>query len=730
VNPGAAFITAACVATVVSLAGYARFVKSDRPPRWPRLAFHAGTVLLVLAGLVLLEALLAHRFQYGYVASYTDRSLSVFYLVSAFWAGQEGTFLLWAIFVGALGWMVSRRAGDLEAPIMLALAVNQIALIVLIIRQSPFAQLGFLPPDGRGLNELLQDPWMVIHPPVVFLGYAALTVPWAYGFAAAVRRRLSAWLRPAMPWAVFGTATLGAGVFLGGFWAYKTLGWGGYWGWDPVENASLVPWLTGVALVHSLATARAGRGLARTSVVLAPVTYLLVVYATFLTRSGVLADFSVHSFAGLGLSAYILMWMAVVAVVSVWVCIRVCHEAGKNLSRIPAISPYRETGMAWAVIVLCLFAALVFVGMSAPILTSFIGDPSRVEPSFYNRTALPVGIVLVLLLFSAPFTRWANGGYRELLRRTRNPVVFGIAVVIAGVIAGMRNALHLLFLFAGASAVFANASVVRGMLRRGWRAAGGAFAHVGVGLMAVGIIATGGYAAHERAVLHRGEPTQALGHTLTFVDYVFRGGGPQDDWIIEVSSPREYVASPEMYTAKTMEGVMRNPDVHRTLLADYYIAPLEYVVPDGGGHKHVLTEFTPDSIAGVEVAFTGFDMSMHGGEGETGAGATLRVKSDNNEAVVVPVMVVGPGGTRSEPVALPFTDGVEVRLVRISVEERAVVLDVSDADSVGDGARPYLVVEFMRQPLINVLWVGIVFVMLGTLIASYRRFGERNGMDG
>src|SRR5207247_9721085 len=174
---------------------------------------------------------------------------------------------------------------------------------------------GLFPVDGQGLNPLLQDPWMTIHPPVLFTGFSSLIAPFAIAMAALVRRDYDGWVKVALPWVVFSTAILATGFIMGGVWAYKVLGWGGYWGWDPVENGSFIPWLSNIALLHGLLVQRVSGSLRRTNFFLAVTSYVLVLYASFLTRSGVLADFSVHSFVNLGLNGFLLSFLFMVIIV-------------------------------------------------------------------------------------------------------------------------------------------------------------------------------------------------------------------------------------------------------------------------------------------------------------------------------------------------------------------------------------------------------------------------------
>src|SRR5450756_782508 len=200
-----------------------------------RRLYYAFVFSVLLASFLLLTRLLAHDFRLSYVASYSGRDLPFYYLFSTFWAGQEGSFLLWLFWGALIGLFVLKSAKEQEAPVMVIYIASFLGIVAILVKQSPFRFLAQIPPDGQGLNPLLQDPWMVIHPPVMFSGFASLSVPFAFAIGALWMKRWDGWVVCAMPWALFTFVTLGTAILMGGYWAYKTLGWGGYWGWDPVS---------------------------------------------------------------------------------------------------------------------------------------------------------------------------------------------------------------------------------------------------------------------------------------------------------------------------------------------------------------------------------------------------------------------------------------------------------------------------------------------------------------
>ena len=252
---GSALIIIALVLGAIAFLSALGWARERRgAEKWFGRAYHGMTAALLLASVLLMAAILRHDFRYDYVVGYSSRDLPLLYLFSAFWGGQEGTYLLWALFAALLGYGLFRRQGWQRAAVMAAYVPTILVLLLFMLNRqgNPFRLALPAPPDGRGLNQLLQDPWMATHPPIVFLGYSAMTIPAVLAWAAIFRRDERSWCAPALRWTLVGFVTLGVGIIRGGVGAYKVLGWGGCWGWDPVENASLIPWIVSAALIHGL----------------------------------------------------------------------------------------------------------------------------------------------------------------------------------------------------------------------------------------------------------------------------------------------------------------------------------------------------------------------------------------------------------------------------------------------------------------------------------------------
>src|SRR5574341_1494833 len=295
-----AIYSATLFATLTAVAYFLAWKGRESLTSWGRRFFYLTAGSIFTAAFCLLYAILTHNFQVGYVYNYSSTDLPLYYLIATFWGGQEGTYLLWIFYTSILGLVLLRRSGKFEKGNFFFVSLFLISVLAILIKRSPFALLSTAPTEGAGLNPLLQNYWMTIHPLVMFVGFAATVIPFAFALSALIAREYDSWVAYVFPWAILSFISLGAALVMGGFWAYETLGWGGYWAWDPVENSSFIPWIFLTAQVHALFIKRQRRGLMRFSLFVVCLSFWSVLYGTFLTRSGVLADFSVHSFVDLG----------------------------------------------------------------------------------------------------------------------------------------------------------------------------------------------------------------------------------------------------------------------------------------------------------------------------------------------------------------------------------------------------------------------------------------------
>jgi cytochrome c-type biogenesis protein CcmF len=705
-----------------------------------RYSFTGFAALMTLASALLMLAILRHEFQYSYVANYSSRDLPLEYLISSFWAGQEGSFLLW-VFLGAwLGIFLMHRSKGMEPQVMLIYNLNHLFLTILLIKQSPFRLLPSTPADGQGLNMLLQDFWMVIHPPVVFLGYAAFTIPFAYAMAALWRREYDRWIKPALPWTVFAFCSLGAGIIIGGYWSYKVLGWGGYWGWDPVENASLLPWLAGAAMMHGMILQQSLGKLRKTNFILASFSFLLIIYCTFLTRSGILADFSVHSFTDLGITGWLVFFMFFFLSLTLWLFITRAREISPSKKDAEFSYFSREFGFISAMIILCLSAIITGLGTSAPLITRVLEKASKVSTEFYVDTNMPLAILTVLLLSFVPLLAWGKNSFSRLSRKL---IWSGVgAAVSAGVTLYFGYpgiAVLLLSVLAGA-AVGANLHLAIRLVRKKITLSAGAVAHLGVGLMFVGIIFSSVYDKSEKVRLPQGNSHSTLGYELKFngPEFYREPRGVRLDLPVEVKKEKtEFVARPDIRAEDSRYGQGRRfsrPHIRRGLVSDLYISPVEFEPGKeekvAAGRQLELKKQEKIKFQDYDITFVGFDISgMMGQQNGQGVsvGADLKVSYKGEAPVrLKPVLIMGKEGTSASRVKLPGDAEAYLTLTQIQASAGSIVLDyqgpTSDQDKALEKTPPAFIAEVSVKPGMTVLWVGTFLILLGGSIGVVRRW--------
>jgi cytochrome c-type biogenesis protein CcmF len=686
---------------------------------------------VLIASGTLLAILLTHQFQYSYAARYSSRSLPLLYIISAFWAGQEGTFLLWALLVAVMGVIYMRGSGKHDSTGMAVVSAFSAFLYLLMLVKSPFDISQEIPADGAGLNPLLQDPWMAIHPPILFVGYAAALFPFAMVVSALRRRRYEEWFASGFSWTLFAAGTLGAGIIIGGFWAYKVLGWGGYWGWDPVENSSLVPWLVLLALIHGLVVQKTKGALVRTNIALALISFLLVLYATFLTRSGVLTDFSVHSFVDLGISNYLIGVMVAAVFIGLGLFGTRFREIRSPKLEFSGLN--RDLALVFSLFVLCAGALFTFVGMSSPILTGLVGKASQVDISFYNKVNLPVAIGIALLLGVTPFLGWSNENNAALLRRLSLPLALTALSCVIAYVGGVTAPLLLVFIGSSAFGVISNAVVAFRQYRSGWITLGGPVAHIGVGLLLIGIVGSGEFDEKAQLSLKAGEPQTVFGYQLTFHGASADPANRQFMNIDVSDGKNSYLATPRLYFSEYNQSLMREPDIKVYPLKDLYLSPLEMKSPSAAAPHGTLYEITKGEtkeIAGYRITFSGFDMSQHGDAGSMAVGALLKVERGGKVTEITPRLLFDANGERKlMPADLPPADyrpmgnsKPQIALSTISVEEKKVGLELLGVGEKPVSAAPdELIVEVSTKPLMMVVWTGVILIVAGTAISFKRR---------
>lgn len=537
---GHAGVIVAFVAAIVS--SYAYFMASrtkvelsgdDSWRKLGRWSFYVHSAAVMVIIFTLFNIIYEHRYEYYYAWSHSSNHLPVHYMVSSFWEGQEGSFLLWIFWHVVIGLLLiysSQKKKVWEAPVMGMFSFVQLFLTSMIlgvvigdlkIGSSPFILMrdfmpdtpvfamdpNFVPADGTGLNPLLQNIWMVIHPPTLFLGFAATLVPFAFAMAGLWKGKYSEWIKPALPWAHFAAVSLGMGIMMGAYWAYETLNFGGYWNWDPVENAVYIPWLVLVGAIHTMIAYNRGRSGLKASFILLIASFILILYATFLTRSGILGNASVHSFTDLGLSGQLFTYLAAFAVLSVALLIYRWKNIPTSEKELTTYS-----GEFWVfigAIVLCLAAFQVLFTTSIPVYNSFLGfigiESNAALPAdqiaHYTKFQLWAGVAVAVLTGVGQLLWWRKGEKGTFVDAITLPgmltLLFASLVIVLSKMGmlheTMDNPKFIILLVASLFAVFANLSIILSLLHKKVTLSGGAVAHMGIALMLLGILFSSGY---------------------------------------------------------------------------------------------------------------------------------------------------------------------------------------------------------------------------------------------
>ena len=676
--------------------------------------YRLSAVFAGLAAVYLLYLILDNRFDYAYVFSYSSRALSLEYKISAFWAGQQGSFMLWVVFHIIFGVFLSRNK-DIPPGVMAVYSVLQSMLLIALLVKSPFMLMSEPQLDGVGLNPLLQDVWMVIHPPIIFLGYAGLAVPFAYALEGLFSNKHKNWTVAALPWALFYWCALGAGVFIGGFWAYKVLGWGGYWAWDPVENSSLVPWLVAGALVHTLFWAKLTASAVKAAYLASVFSFVMVLYGTFLTRSGVLSDFSTHSFANEGIGG-LLAGFVLIALAAGLVMLIIRWPDLPEGDLYPSTQS-REFLLGCSVLVLSLMAVVVFIGMSTPLITMLLGSPSNVSGSFYNNTTLPLAAAVVILLTVSPMLgkRKNNGAG---IKQYWWLAVIGLLSLVIPFQLGLYHPIIIVTIVFAVTAVIMNMVAAPNNENLSWPAV---VSHVGLAVMVIGIVISSAASQSMILTLNKQEAKQAFGRDFTYIGVEQASDGSGFYQNFGMSSPGLAKSVVRPFTKYNKDGnpSAREPGIERSLLADLYVAP----VMQHDDHAHSGQEIilaTGQVNQQKDVTFKLLRAGMVGGTmgQDMRVQALLEVTKDGKTEEIKPELIYKNSGFTGIPVKA--FGQYEIIINSVNPTEGKVSIDVIDRAATRNAE--IIEVEISRKPLINLVWLGATLITVGCGWAAMNRF--------
>jgi cytochrome c-type biogenesis protein CcmF len=527
----------------VAVYGIAAALVGARLQRWELVAsaYHAVLWLFGLvtaAALLLVAALVTYDFSIAYVARNTLRGTPLYYRVTALWGSLEGSLLLWqwllALFSAAVVLGQGRKLRDLMPyAVAVLLTVSAFFLFIMVVPANPFRPIFPVPPDGRGLNPLLLTTSMIFHPVFLYLGFVGFTVPFAFAIGALLTGRLDeAWIVATRRWTLMAWYFLTVGILIGGWWAYTTLGWGGYWAWDPVENASFMPWLLGTAFLHSVMIQEYRKMLKTWNLTLIVMTFVMTLFGTFLTRSGILS--SVHAFSNSTLGTYFLMFIGLVLLFSLAALVYRMDDLKGQAELDSMLS--RETTFLANNVVLVVIAFTVFLGTMFPVLAEAVrGVKVSVGAPFFNKVTVPLAYLLLLLMGIGPLIAWRRASWDHLKRNFAYPTLVGVAVALLG-LRWTRNPYALISFgvcaFVTATIVWefykgvqARRKLAPGtgvpqalwtLFTRNRRRYGGFVVHFGVVLVILGITVSSNFAVEKEVRVVRGETVQVGDYELRY----------------------------------------------------------------------------------------------------------------------------------------------------------------------------------------------------------------------
>jgi len=797
---GSIFLSAALVFSLIAMVMYyLSFRGYKNTLNFARYSYHGMAIFVIAASTFLWYAILTHQYQYKYIFSYSNNSLNTGLLLSSFWGGQEGSFMLWLLLTSIIGVILqsySSKRGDLEPRVMAVFALATSFLLVMVSPwfKNPFefiwttpifidvksinAQFMSLPfiqnfiftdqqsnttfvqmskelygsltqagvsvnqfiADGKGLNPQLLNYWMQIHPPMLFIGFAMATVPFAFALAALMKNDYREWVNQSLPWVLAGTGILGLGIMMGGYWAYEMLGWGGYWAWDPVENSSLIPWLIGVASIHTMlvqkrslkSTDGIGR-YAKTNLILSILTYVLVLYSTFLTRSGVLGDASVHSFVDPGNLVYFFLLIFISTFIAIGIggiVYRWKYLEDKTVYEESTLS--RELALFTASIILVASAIIVLVGTSAPLFGQ------AVDTFFYDEMHLPIGIIIGLLNGLSLLIKWKSTNTKDLIKDSALAII--VSLVLTGLVVllgGVYNFMMILLIFSSAFALIVNAEIAIKIVKGNLKNLGGYISHIGIALFILGIVGSGAYSDEVNVDLVKNKPSQAFGYEMTFTGYTPIENNTKYAFNVSMKKgDNTYTVSPIMYMSEYNNSLMREPAILNLFSKDIYLAPLGYDEGKNTGtephtevikfQKGVTTEYQ-----GSKITFDKFNMSpetmqLMQEEKDFQIGAVLTLEA-NGKKEVFELLRKSVSGEAVFTEYISENSGLKLQLASLTAE--LIEVSISPLNDTHDHSmdkpkEEMLSVTAAIKPYISLVWIGVIVMVLGFFVAVARRLKE------
>jgi cytochrome c-type biogenesis protein CcmF len=759
---GSIFLSLAFAMALISCAAYMRAASTgnERFLRIARFGFHGAVISFMITSAILMYFILTHQYQYTYIWEHSSNTLSRPLLMATFYAGQQGSFMLWTLLTSLIGVFVLGYAQRVkyEPQVMTVFMLVIVCLLLILVVKSPFETIyasfptenipaGFVPKDGKGLNPQLENLWITIHPPILFTGFAAMTVPFAFAVAGLLKRDYQRWISISLPWALFASMVLGFGIMLGGWWAYETLGWGGFWAWDPVENSSLIPWLACVALVHtmlvqrrtgSLPTKRGGTyrigGLVKTNFSLAVIAYGLVLYSTFLTRSGVLGDTSVHSFVSPGNFVYAVLLSIIILFMAIgfgmifmrWKELELASQTIRFLSR--------ENALALGSAVILASALVVLIGTSWPLILPLFGKPKVSVPAdVYNTFHLPIAFLLVLLNGISMRLKWKNTTREEFFRQTGLATAIAVAGTVGLYLLGIHDPIYIALGFGSLLAMVVNLQIGSRVVRGNPRFIGAYVSHAGVALLMLGVIFTARYSVTQHIRLVQGKPASIFGYKITYngATQVEKEKIDREKYEHSVTLEKDgahYQVKPVIFWSdyNKRESAFLEPGILYSPTKDIYLSP-KALDQEGGDPTVTLGKGQKARVpfdSSITVRFEKFDMSK--AASDQMQGGVMEVTTRDSSFYLTTYRYLADG--RYKPELIPGTD-INVGMYGINADRAnlansTAILVFNSKSHPSPPAIPAITLDVSIKPFISFVWAGVVIMVGGFFFSILRRRKE------
>ncbi|WP_343538283.1 heme lyase CcmF/NrfE family subunit [Sphingobacterium thalpophilum] len=798
---GQFFIVLSFGAAILSCISYFFATRHPEESSWKKLArigFWINAVSVVAIGGTLFYIIYNHLFEYNYAWAHSSKTLPTYYIISSFWEGQEGSFWLWMFWQTVLGAILLFKAKSWESSVMtfvmlcqafLASMLVGVELFGLRIGSSPFIllreamdipifkQANYLSliTDGNGLNPLLQNYWMVIHPPTLFLGFASMIVPFAYATGALWTRRYKEWINAALPWALFAVMILGAGIIMGSFWAYEALNFGGFWAWDPVENASIIPWFTLIAAVHVMIAYKNSGHSYFTATFLAMISFVLVIYASYLTRSGILGETSVHSFTDLGMSGQLILFNVVFLIIMV-VFLAVKKKEMPITEKDEDIYS-REFWLFIGALVLTVACAQIIASTSIPVFNKIFG--TKVAPPLepiqhYNKWQSGFAVIVMIMTGFTQFLKYKRTDSRKFLASTVASLVIALLLTaaITYITKTYSNLIYMLITFSSTFCILANIRVLGDAFKGKWKLAGSSVAHIGFGLLLIGAmvaaatnevisvnntgyIAVSGFDKVEKPgdnlFLTEGQPVQMGEYKITYIgDSIV---APNTYYKIKYERvdeetgkvKEEFILQPFAQNNAKMGGLIGTPATKHYITHDIYTLITAAAAESQAQHAQVAAEdktgfedYEEPATYQVNIGDTlryrngyyvieGLNRDAHlekipKGPNDIMVGLKIKVfAADNKQYEVQPIYLIKDGGVYDFNKDVT-EQGLKFRFTGIKPDQDKLEIMVYQKPL---PEKKWVVFKAIKFPYINFFWCGTIVMTIGFIMSIVRRNKEQ-----